>query len=161
MATPHVAERVDARVTPAIDSRELLLERFSSSNESIAESPFSQLKTGNWIMVCGPHPNSSDSNPKYVLNWYQVLKIDKEAAGLDPNTQRVVTVRGTEWPWQPAGPTAASGHLSNNLCVAICKGAVAVHTKTLRLENPHGGAFGNGMSLVTPNGGTDPDYGVH
>ena len=158
---------VKAKVlTTGPNGGELLLEGFGS-NDSTAENPFSQLKTGNWIMLCGPHPNSSDSNPKFVLNWYQVLSIEGKnerlnnqgttspaPAASDPE-RRLVTLRGTEWPWQPAGPSAASGHLSNGLCVAICKGAVAVHTKTLRLENPHGGAFGSGASLVTPPGGTD------
>ena len=139
---------------------ELLLEKLNG--DGISESPFSQLKTGNWIMLCGPHPNSSDSSPKFVLNWYQVLSIDKEGTGIqpsfDPNTQRVVALRGTQWPWRPATSLTVNNDLSNNLCVAICKGVVAVHTKTLRMENPRGGAFGSGMSLVTPNGGTDPKY---
>lgn len=152
-------------LTTGPNGGELLLERFSQSNEVIAESPFSQLKTGNWIMLCGPHPNSSDSNPKFVLNWYQVLSIDKEGTGIqpsfDPNTQRVVTLRGTQWPWQPATSLTVNSDLSNNLCVAICKGVVAVHTKTMRLESPHGGDYGSGMSLVNPPGGNDSNWGSY
>ena len=43
----------------------------------------------------------------------------------------MVSLRGPEWPWQPS--TVAT-NVSNDLCVAICKGAVAVHSKTMRLE---------------------------
>lgn len=142
---------------------ELLLQGFGN-NDSTTENPFSQLKTGNWIMLCGPHPNSSDSSPKFVLNWYQVLSIDKEGTGIqnfDPNSQRVVALRGTQWPWQPATSLTANNELSNGLCVAICKGAVAVHTKTLRLESPHGGDFGSGASLASPPGGSDSNWTFH
>lgn len=145
-------------LTTSPNGGELLLEKLSSTDDS-TESPFSQLKTGNWIMLCGPHPNSSDSNPKFVLNWYQVLSIDKETGGIDPNTQRVVALRGTQWPWQPA-TSITTNDLSNNLCVAICKGVVAVHTKTIRLENPKGGSFGSGSSLTTQPGKTDPNMGL-
>jgi hypothetical protein len=75
------------------------------------------------------------------LNWYQVISIEGRDTRLnddgtdsppppasDPE-RRLVTVRGPQWPWEPNGPAA------NNLCVAICRGAVAVHTKTMRLEN--------------------------
>jgi len=147
-------------LTTGPNGGELLLEKLNG--DGITESPFSQLRVGNWIMLCGPHPNSSNTNPKFVLNWYQVLSIDKEGTGiqpaLNPNTQCVVALRGTQWPWQPATSLAVNSELSNGLCVAICKGVVAVHTKSLRLENPRGGVFGNGMSLVTQNGGTDPNY---
>jgi Tfp pilus assembly protein PilV len=140
-------------LSSGLNGGELLLEKLN--NDQITESPFSQLKTGNWIMLCGPHPNSSDAAPRFVLNWYQVLSIEGKDEG---ELQRLVTVRGPQWPWEPPGPTAPNDHLSKNLCVAICKGVVAVHTKSLRLENPRGGAFGSGMSLVTPPGGTDPKY---
>lgn len=111
-------------------------------------SPFDGLKSGQWIMLCGPHPNSSTSEPRFVLNWYQVMAIDKEAAGIDPILQRVVAVRGPQMAWVP-GPAA------NDLCVGICRGAVAVHTKTLRLESSRGStvqAFGS-----TGNPKTTPD----
>jgi Tfp pilus assembly protein PilV len=129
-------------------------------------SAFDQLKTGQWIMLCGPHPNSNVNNsttpptgdPKFALNWYQVLSIDKEGTGVtsfDPNTQRIVAVRGAQWPWQPAQYITTKTDLANDLCVAICKGAVAVHTKSIRLES--------GISEVTFNnaGGsttTQPPY---
>jgi len=116
-----------------------------SSNKSV--SAFEQLKTGQWIMLCGPHPNSSISEPRFAMNWYQVMSIEGSEERLnsvgttspappanDPE-RRLVTVRGPQWPWQPSpDPTNAA----NDLCVAICRGAVAVHSKTLRLESPVG-----------------------
>ena len=130
---------------------------------------FDGLRTGQWIMLCGPHPNSNVDNttnpptgePRFVLNWYQVLSVDAEGKGVvdpqtnnpfDPNTQRVVAIRGPEWPWQP---TSTSTNVANNLCVAICKGAVAVHTKTIRLESPASspvafGASGSNTSSPSP-----------
>jgi hypothetical protein len=109
-------------------------------------TPFEGLKVGQWIMLCGPHPNSNVTvsgnarvgEPRFVMHWYQVLSIDTEAAGLqnfNPQINRVVAVRGPQWPWQPDG-----SNTSKNLCAAICRGAVAVHTKTLRLESPTGGS---------------------
>jgi hypothetical protein len=98
-------------------------------------------------MLCGPHPNSTVAEPRFSLNWYQVITVDREGVGVagfnNPAMQRLVTVRGPEWPWRPGDPG------SNNLCVAICRGAVAVHTKTIRLESPRsegsqGVAFGAG-----------------
>jgi hypothetical protein len=70
-----------------------------------------------------------------MLLWYQVTAVDTEGAGLITNAdrQRVVALRGPEWPWLPANMNDSS-NLSNNLCVGIFPGAVAVHTKTLRLQ---------------------------
>lgn len=108
---------------------------------------FEGLKVGQWIMMCGPHPNSTATDPRFVLNWYQVLSIDTEGTGINgfnPTTQRVVALRGPEWPWQPRSSYLSGSQgtdvakLSDNLCVAICRGAVAVHTKTMHLESPLG-----------------------
>jgi hypothetical protein len=133
-------------------------------------SPFDGLKVGQWIMLCGPHPNSSKSEPRFVLKWYQVLSIegantklnsygtaDPPASSTEPD-HRVVAVRGPEWPWQPgtdlsySGPTAP---LSNDLCVGIVKGAIAVHTKTLRLESFRTG----GMTVIAPSSVKPQVYG--
>jgi hypothetical protein len=124
---------------------------------------FDQLRTGQWIMICGPHPNSNvnysttppSGEPRLSLNWYQVVSIDKEGKGIvdpvtgdafDPNYNRVVVLRGPQWPWQP---TSDKADAANDLCAAICAGAVAVHTKTMRLEGrnsawsvPAGGVAG-------------------
>lgn len=155
MQTSTAAERAvrAAVITTGLTGGELLLTDLQDN----VESPFMQLKVGQWIMLCGPHPNSTTTAPRFTLLWYQVLSIDTEGTGInnfDPRRNRVVAVRGPEWPWQPA---AASGDLANNLCVGICRGAVAVHTKTLRLEGRHSAA-GAGMSLFVPSGVSPPDY---
>jgi hypothetical protein len=128
-------------VSTGLNGGELLLEDFGDHYTN--KSPFSELKVGQWVMLCGPHPNSSNVEPRFATAWYQVLSIDAErTAGLidDPTKQRIIAVRGPQWPWQPAANLTDSV-LSNYLCVAICRGAVAVHTKTLRLEGPSGSAW--------------------
>ena len=122
---------------------------------STRKSPFDDLKSGQWIMLCGPHPNSSDLEQRFVLNWYQVVSIDSQPSTIitDPTMQRVVTVRGPKWAWLPA-TNYSSSDLSNNLCVGICRGAVAVHTKALRLEGPRSTgmkSLGSGGTVTTPN----------
>jgi hypothetical protein len=97
------------------------------------------MKVGNWVIVSGPHPQSSDSRPLFVARWYRVLSIEKSGNLLDAGAdQCLVTLRGPQWPWSPA--TNASGALdltangvSNSLCVAIIPGVVAVHSKTIQL----------------------------
>jgi hypothetical protein len=129
-------------VSTGLNGGELLLERFQGE----PSDPFDNMRTSQWIMLCGPHPNSTVAEPRFSLNWYQVITVDREGIGIptfDPAKHRLVTVRGPEWPWRP-GDVA-----SNNLCVAICRGAVAVHRRTIRLENAHssssrGVAFGSG-----------------
>jgi hypothetical protein len=114
-----------------------------------AVSAFDQLRTGQWVFLCGPHPNSSVSEPRLASNWYQVLAVDSTGTGIsnfNPATQRVVSLRGPQWPWQP--PTSYnSPEASNNLCVGIFRGAVAVHSKTMRLE-------GKSSAWSVPSGGT-------
>jgi hypothetical protein len=152
---------VNARIiSTGLNGGELLLHKL----DTVAESPFSQLKAGQWIMLCGPHPNSTTSEPRFVMNWYQVLSIDAEGTnvtGFNPSTDRIVAVRGPEWPWQPAS-NLSSSELSNQLCSGIIRGAVAVHTKTLRLNSlTSGGGAAGGMTLVRPPGSTDPKYGIY
>jgi hypothetical protein len=160
---------VNARiVSTGLNGGELLLHHLNGNapgtKDGITESPFSQLKAGQWIMLCGPHPNSTTSEPRFVMNWYQVLSIDAEGTnvtGFNPTADRIVAVRGPEWPWQPAS-SITSTDLSNQLCVGIVRGAVAVHTKTLRLNSlTSGGGAGGGMTIVTPPGSTDPKWGVY
>lgn len=100
---------------------ELLL---SPVNDGITESPFQGLKVGRWIMLCGPSPSSTSERPQFVARWYRVLSIEEQG------DNRLATLRGPQWPWQPRN---GSGELSNNLCVGIFPGAVAVHSKTIRL----------------------------
>jgi hypothetical protein len=139
-------------VSTGLNGGELLLE--AAPNTPVDKTVFENLKTGNWIMLCGPHPNSNvvmtpappKGDPKFVLKWYQVLSIETDTA--EPN-QRLVAVRGPQWPWLPTSNNNwdhDNPELSNQLCVGICRGAVAVHTKTMRLESN----YGAGMALVKP-----------
>jgi hypothetical protein len=146
-------------VSTGLSGGELLLQRISSDGNS-SRDPFDNLRKGEWIMLCGPHPNSNAEippqpnpprgEPRFVMNWYQVLSVETERSDVltDPQLQRLIAVRGPQWPWQPAGDVSYSDRLSNSLCVGICRGAVAVHTKTMRLE----GARGDGMAIVSPAG---------
>jgi hypothetical protein len=117
-----------------------------------SDDPFQVLRAGQWVMVCGPHPASTDEEPRFALAWYQVMAIDEEGIGMSPPLdaadERLLTLRGPEWPWQPQPGT---DDLSNNLCLSIMPGAVAVHTRTLRLEPTRGAAMGGGAAW-----GTDP-----
>jgi hypothetical protein len=99
------------------------------------------LRAGGWIMLCGPHPNSTPTKPNLFFAWYQVQAVDSEIATADIQAgvpQRYLTLRGPEWPWQPrqshAIPSSEIAKLSDDLCVGIFPSAVAVHTRTLRLE---------------------------
>jgi hypothetical protein len=145
-------------LSSGLNGGELLLERLPGND--IPGNPFDELRIGQWIMLCGPHPNSSantsagmtSDDPRFVLNWYQLISVEGKGERLNnqgtttpsPSAsepeRRLVAVRGPQWPWQPNASSAT------NLCVGICRGAVAVHTKTLRLEGPRGPA----MKLVTP-----------
>jgi hypothetical protein len=142
-----------AILSTGLNGGELLL---TDQDDNTNQSPFDNLKNSHWIMLCGPHPNSSDIEPRFFLNWYQVKAIDSTGAGItgfNPSMHRVVTVRGPQWPWQPSA-SLTYNDLSNDLCVGICRGAVAVHTKTIRLESSVGGSYGSGMSIITPPGVT-------
>lgn len=144
-------------ISTGISGGELLLTDWGDYTDAGGQkfNAFEGLKVGQWLMMCGPHPNTTSTDPRFVLNWYQVLSIDKEGAGLakfDATRQRVVALRGPQWPWQPllsfstADQGTETAKLSDNLCVTICRGAVAVHTKTMSLESSLGSTapvFGN------------------
>jgi hypothetical protein len=152
-------------VSTGLSGGEILLEKM---NDGITASPFEHLKAGQWVMLCGPHPNTTrqnDPDPKFVLNWYQVLSIEGRDARLnsygtetppppatDPE-RRLIAVRGPQWPWQPS---SAGDYVADSLCVGIFGGAVAVHTKTMRLESPRSSLvqFGSGGNHAT----TPPPY---
>lgn len=142
-------------ISTGLNGGEVLLERMNDATY-YPESPFEQLKTGNWIMLCGPHPKSTYEEPLFVLRWYRVLSIDGKETKLDANGQpttsaneperRLVMLRGPQWPWQPTANLTDQNHLSNNLCAGIVSGAVAVHSKTVRMSGNSiwsGGIGGN------------------
>ena len=169
-------------VCSGLNGGELLLTDWNDVTDTTANknpiSAFENLKSGQYIMVCGPHPSSGmyldassgswKGEPKFVMNWYQVISIEPATSavpGYDStgkNPQRIVTVRGPQWPWQPAsasgGPAYVNGNpLSANLCAAICKGVVAVHTKTMRLEGASDGInFGSASGDGTTGNPQNP-----
>ncbi|MGL4512172.1 MAG: type IV pilus modification PilV family protein [Lacipirellulaceae bacterium] len=153
------AERlVRARVvSTGTSGGEILLDRFAPTalapatgiNEP-SESPFENLKANEFVMLCGPHPASTNERPMLFLQWYRVTGIEDTGApalaGLTSDADRrlnrdsanarvLVSLRGPDWPWQPTSDLSSGGLLANDLRVAIIPGAVAVHTKTMRLES--------------------------
>jgi hypothetical protein len=152
-------------ISTGLNGGEVLLTRIptSLSTNEPAESPFNILKTGQWIMLCGPHPNSTDARPMMTARWYRVLAIDGKDTKLDetgaPTTnssepeRRLVSLRGPQWPWTPAASLTDYNHLSNALYVCIPTGAVAVHSKTIHLGGSSvwdGGA--SGLTAPPPPG---------
>lgn len=97
---------------------------------------YDDFKAGQWVMVSGPHPASTPTEPLFFSQWYRVLTIndapDNGQAGSsgprfdNETTQRRIGLRGPDWPWKTAGTPVRVG---------IFPGAVAVHTKTMRLES--------------------------
>jgi hypothetical protein len=152
-------------VSTGLNGGEVLLTRIPTnpSTHEPAESPFNILKTGQWIMLCGPHPNSTDARPMMTARWYRVLAIDGKDTQLDetgaPTTnssepeRRLVSLRGPQWPWTPAASLTDYNHLSNALYVCIPTGAVAVHSKSIHLGGNSvwdGGA--SGLTAPPPPG---------
>jgi hypothetical protein len=101
-------------------------------------NPFQDLRAGQWVMLCGPKPIMATlptpADAEFAAAWYQVQAVDEDALGLTAN-QRLISLRGPEWMWSPAANVNDNSHLSNNLCVGVFPGAVAVHTKTMRLAS--------------------------
>jgi hypothetical protein len=145
---------VSAQVlSTGLNGGELLLRAMVNQSGVVVDGdPFGNLKTGQYIMLCGPHPSSTDSAPRFALNWYKVLSIQTE--GLQ-KTERIVAVSGPQWPWQPAPSGYSNPHLSNDLCVGIFRGAVAVHSRTIRFEKDDGNS--GAMGLTTTDTSIDPN----
>src|SRR3989304_6090570 len=133
-------------VSTGLSGGELLL----TTRTADSTDNFDSLKVGNWVVVCGPHPASTDALPRFVMRWYRLLSVEGKdrrlndtgtytpvPAATDPE-RRLVALRGPQWPWQPApqpGGLTDYYHLSNNICVAIIPNVVAVHSKTIQLES--------------------------
>jgi hypothetical protein len=111
---------------------ELRLEQVARDGNN--DSPFKNLKEGQWVMVTGPHPNSTDLRPMLYSQWYRVVSINDRAEPPITNaeTQRLVGLRGPDWPWQGGQPDDRN---TPTVAVGLFPGAVAVHTKTIRLDN--------------------------
>lgn len=108
-------------------------------------SPFEDLRGGHYVMVVGPHPQSTSNSPRLVLRWCRVLNIqdtgrvnqplNNAPIDLSRDNAVLVSLRGPDWPWRPS---ASAGSVSNDLRVAVIPGVVAVHTKTMRLGADEG-----------------------
>jgi hypothetical protein len=158
-------------VSTGLSGGEVLLERAYNDPIPVTdESPFANLKTGQWIMLCGPHPNSTNERPNFVARWYRVLSIEGKETRLNaqgvenqsvPTTdpeRRLVALRGPQWPWQPATDLTETTLLSNNLCGGIFANVVAVHSKTVRLERNSlfGGGIGGSSTTWSPGSPYSP-----
>lgn len=142
------AERlVNAKVvTTGTSGGELLLEKRPSENSdpyASFPSPFEELRSGEYVMVTGPHPLSSNRRPMLFSQWYRVQSIEDSGSTnlqgasqtLDREGRVLVSLRGPDWPWQETSDLNDNTLLSNDLRVTIVPGAVAVHTKSMRLES--------------------------
>jgi hypothetical protein len=98
---------------------ELLLEGSAADTE---------VKQGNWVMVCGYYGNPSLNKP--VFRWYRVVTV-----GADEGNVRPVTLAGPDWigVTNPANPSQWACKPSH---VAIFEGCVGVFEKTVHLEGP-------------------------
>lgn len=125
---------------------EMLFTKRTNDASIIADlSPFEDLRGGHYVLVVGPHPQSTSSNPRLVLRWCRILNIedtgrvnrpsDGVSVPLSRDNQVLVSLRGPDWPWQPS---SSADSISNDLRVAIVPGVVAVHTKTMRLGADEG-----------------------
>ena len=140
-------------VTTGISGGELLLEKRSTETGEpydSFESPFENLREGEYLMLTGPHPLSTINRPMLFMQWYKVQsiedsgvhKINGSDVTLDRENTVLVSLRGPDWPWDTwhqimmAPQTITNNNLlPNDLRVGIIPGAVAVHTKTMRLES--------------------------
>ena len=159
-------------VSTGLNGGEVLLTRLvpGAAREPI-ESPYANLKAGQWVFLCGPHPNSTNERPMMTARWYRVLSIEGKDRRLNsegeydpppPATEqerRLVSLRGPQWPWQPATTAAGAldlnntANISNALYVCIPAGAVAVHSKTIHLEGNSAWSGGaEGISIPPPPG---------
>ena len=100
------------------------------------ESPMENLEAGQWVMLFGPHPDSSSTEPLLFCQWYRVVAVDGEDdADGDNRPDPFVFLRGPDWPWGPNGDqTDPSTGIQNDLRVVIMPDVAAVHTRTMKLS---------------------------
>ena len=156
-----VEKNRDNLVETERSARGIILSSSSSGGEILLEQPgqlpdeeiFEELKAGQWLMLSGPHPSSRDDRPMFFSRWYRVVAVEGKHSPVDsysrkegnknrPMQRRLVTLRGPAWPWEPAQRDQLRNPalVQNNLLVGIFPSAVAVHSRTMRLE---GGAGNN------------------
>ncbi|MEX2167920.1 MAG: prepilin-type N-terminal cleavage/methylation domain-containing protein [Pirellulales bacterium] len=153
-----------AVISSGTSGGQLLLTRFpppqgsgGTTKDTSATTPFEHLKLGQYVTLYGPHPQGNNAQPFLFFQWYRVVSIEGEGQNLNeegvpqtnpqPLDRRIVTLRGPDWPWLPAANVTTGTLLSNDLRVGIYNGAVAVHTKTMRLS---GGANSGSAWATAP-----------
>jgi hypothetical protein len=155
-AERHVRAAV---ISSGTSGGQLLLTRLPGSQDPLNSSPYEHLKVGQYITLYGPHPQGSNEQPYLFFQWYRVVSIENNEPSQD---QRIVTLRGPEWPWRlPAtGNTdvADTTQLYNDLRVGIYNGAVAVHTKTMRLSGGANSGSPWATAGTVPPRTNDPRY---
>jgi hypothetical protein len=166
-AERHVRASV---ISTGTSGGQLVLTRYPGQPSQLDTSPLSpydHLKIGQYVTLYGPHPESSNEQPSFFFQWYRVVSVEemrqRDAQGnetVNPN-QRVVTLRGPDWPWtlpQSGNSNVAdTSKLYNDLRVGIYNGAVAVHTKTMRLSGRANSGSPWAAAGTTPPT-TDPPY---
>ncbi|MCA9239433.1 MAG: hypothetical protein KDA37_04505 [Planctomycetales bacterium] len=104
------------------------------------DRPWKSLRAGAYVFLFGPQPGSTAQRPLLFAQWYRVVSVN-ESKDMESNVGPAVGLRGPDWPWggesavnetTTADPPAA---LNEDLRMIIFDGAVAVHTRTLRLDN--------------------------
>lgn len=129
---------------------EIMLERLLGDGFPPDQKIFVDVKPGQWLMLSGPHPSSTPQRPMFFSRWYRVVAVEGKHQQLnadgsvnssprssDPE-RRLVTLRGPAWPWDQATEVSNDALLSNDLRIGIFPSAVAVHSRTMRLESGTG-----------------------
>ncbi len=126
---------------------EIILERLAGDGFPPDQKIFVDVKPGQWLMLSGPHPSSPLQRPMFFSRWYRVLAVEGKntqlnadgSVNLSPSNRdperRLVTLRGPAWLWDQATDMDDNTLLSNDLRVGIFPSAVAVHSRTMRLES--------------------------
>lgn len=104
------------------------------------DRPWKNLKVGTYVFLFGPHPASTPQRPQLFAQWYRVVSVN-DSLDMESNVGPAVGLRGPDWPWNGESnvnettTAAAPNALHEDLRMIIFDGAVAVHTRTLRLDN--------------------------
>jgi hypothetical protein len=125
---------------------EIILERLAGDGFQPDQKIFVDVKPGQWLMLSGPHPSSPVQRPMFFSRWYRVVAVEGKhkqlnadgSVNLTPSNgdpeRRLLTLRGPAWLWDQATDMNDDTLLSNDLRVGIFPSAVAVHSRTMRLE---------------------------
>jgi hypothetical protein len=103
------------------------------------------MRTGEWVLMFGQYPLDESLSPvqrRWFMEWYQIVAMDlgydDAPTGVAEGT-RIVSLKGPRWPYSTKDVIRmASGNVPASLLprVGLVKGAISVHTKTMRLESP-------------------------